>query len=46
MVYFTSDFHFSHEAVILFERNQFDKISDHDKAVLESLSVLTKEDEI
>lgn len=46
MVYFTSDFHFSHEAVILFERNQFDKTSDHDKAVLESLSVLTKEDEI
>lgn len=46
MVYFTSDFHFSHETIILFERKEFDKLSDHDKTVLDSLSVLTNEDTI
>lgn len=44
MIYFTSDWHFNHSNVIRFERNQFKNIIEHDNKILESLSVLTKDD--
>ena len=45
MVYFSSDFHFGHKAIIKYRTN-FSSIEEHDNHILERMSKLTKRDDL
>lgn len=45
MVYFSSDFHLGHKAILKY-RPQFSTIEDHDNAIFSQLEKLTKRDQL
>ena len=45
MVYFSSDFHLGHKAILKY-RPQFSTIEEHDNAIFSQLEKLTKRDQL
>lgn len=45
--YFTSDYHFCHKNILIYDKRPFDNIQDHDKKIIENHnSVVKPEDEV